>query len=240
MTRRLLIALCLLAVPLAAAPDRRRGQAKASRAGSSERSSTGPIKERRPHPRRPGVRPHGLVRRRVRSHQLLLGARCSPLAGTTTSRRPTRSCARAATHGQSAAARGDGGSALGSQVPGQGGLPAQAGGRLHRLPYRARRALRTEGHVLDREPDVPKRPIREWQIWNEPNLPYQWARAGGQGSSRSRPAYGKLLRASRSTLRKARPGVEGRAGRAHQQLLDGPRRRCTSAAASRAISTSRP
>ena len=38
-----------------------------------------------------------------------------------------------------------------------------------------------KGTFWSENPTVPKRPIREWQIWNEPNLPYQWARAKGQG-----------------------------------------------------------
>ena len=64
------------------------------------------------------------------------------------------------------------------------------------------------------------------------------APAGGQGLQAVAPAYGKLLRASRSTLKAGR-GVEGRAGRTHQQVLEPTSRRCSRAAGS-GHSTSRP
>jgi polysaccharide biosynthesis protein PslG len=63
-----------------------------------------------------------------------------------------------------------------------------------------------KGSFWTDNPTVPKRPIRNWQIWNEPNLPYQWARPGGQGFKKVAPAYAKLLKASRKTLRKADRG----------------------------------
>src|SRR4051794_2124106 len=50
--------------------------------------------------------------------------------------------------------------------------------------------------------DVPKRPLRTWQIWNEPQLRYQWADANWQTS------YGKLLRAAHAAIKKADPGAK--------------------------------
>jgi hypothetical protein len=49
--------------------------------------------------------------------------------------------------------------------------------------------------------DVPRMPIREWQIWNEPNLELYWTK-----QPFARP-YVELLRASRRALRRADPGA---------------------------------
>ena len=48
--------------------------------------------------------------------------------------------------------------------------------------------------------DVPKRPLRVWQVWNEPQLRYQWADKDWETS------YGKLLNAAYPALKKADPG----------------------------------
>src|SRR3954468_12333619 len=49
---------------------------------------------------------------------------------------------------------------------------------------------------------VPKRALRTWQVWNEPQLRYQWAESDWQAG------YGKLLRASYGALKKADPGCK--------------------------------
>lgn len=49
---------------------------------------------------------------------------------------------------------------------------------------------------------VPKRPLRTWQVWNEPQLRYQWAEPGWQHG------YGKLLRAAHAALEKDDPGCK--------------------------------
>jgi hypothetical protein len=56
------------------------------------------------------------------------------------------------------------------------------------------------GSFWTEHPDVPKQPQRIWQVWNEPQLPYQWAAAGWQ------EGYGELLRASYAALKEADPG----------------------------------
>jgi hypothetical protein len=48
--------------------------------------------------------------------------------------------------------------------------------------------------------EVPKRPLRIWQIWNEPQLRYQW------GDKDWETSYGKLLNAAYPALKKADPG----------------------------------
>jgi hypothetical protein len=47
----------------------------------------------------------------------------------------------------------------------------------------------TTGSLWRQNPDVPKVPIRDWQVWNEPNLPQYW------GNQPDAAAYAKLLRA---------------------------------------------
>jgi hypothetical protein len=49
-------------------------------------------------------------------------------------------------------------------------------------------------------PDVPRRPQRTWQVWNEPQLPYQWSAADWQ------QGYGELLKGSYAALKQADPG----------------------------------
>jgi hypothetical protein len=49
-------------------------------------------------------------------------------------------------------------------------------------------------------PELPKRPLRTWQIWNEPQLPYQWAAKDWE------QGYGKLLHAAHDALKQADPG----------------------------------
>jgi hypothetical protein len=57
------------------------------------------------------------------------------------------------------------------------------------------------GSLWAEHPDVRPRPIRAWQLWNEPNLPGFW---------RQQPfamGYVKLLKAARAALRAADPGA---------------------------------
>lgn len=53
-------------------------------------------------------------------------------------------------------------------------------------------------------PLLPKRPIRQWQIWNEPHLQYQWSIPTGQDYA---PGYGKLLRGSYKAIKAEDPGA---------------------------------
>ena len=56
------------------------------------------------------------------------------------------------------------------------------------------------GSFWSEHPGVPKRPIREWQIWNEPNFKYFIAKPN--------PAeYGQLVKISYAALRAADPGA---------------------------------
>jgi hypothetical protein len=57
------------------------------------------------------------------------------------------------------------------------------------------------GTLWAERPDLPRIPIRAWQVWNEPNLTRYWAE-----QPFARP-YVTLLRAARSALRAADPGA---------------------------------
>jgi hypothetical protein len=56
-------------------------------------------------------------------------------------------------------------------------------------------------------PELPKRPLREWQIWNEPHLPAYWnaPENGRYGYAR---AYPLLLRASHNIVKGLDPGAK--------------------------------
>ena len=56
------------------------------------------------------------------------------------------------------------------------------------------------GSFWSEHPGVPKRPLRVWQIWNEPQLLYQWSADNWESG------YGALLRASYDALKKDDPG----------------------------------
>ena len=60
-----------------------------------------------------------------------------------------------------------------------------------------------QGSLWAEHPEIAARPIRAWQIWNEPNLTRYWTPPRGQGFARS---YVKLLRAADRALRDADPG----------------------------------
>lgn len=61
-----------------------------------------------------------------------------------------------------------------------------------------------EGTFWADNPDVPKRPIRQWQVWNEPNIPYFWA-----GNAKTwRDQYVRLLKAAHDAIRQEDPGAK--------------------------------
>lgn len=60
------------------------------------------------------------------------------------------------------------------------------------------------GTLWAEHPEVPVRAVRDWQIWNEPNLRGYWDPPRGQGFAHS---YVNLLKASRRALRGADRGA---------------------------------
>ena len=96
------------------------------------------------------------------------------------------------------------------------GTPGWAAGRGHdetsppRDPELYAGFLRTlvarygpQGTLWAEHPEVTARPIRDWQIWNEPNLTRYWTPPRGQGFARS---YVRLLRAAHRALESADRG----------------------------------
>ena len=219
MPRRLLIAACLLAISLAAAPT-----ADAARKAPNGFFGTvfdGPIKSAAPtliDSEFGRMTSAGVQSARTN----FAWGDIQPARGTTTfaktdalvrGRRPNtaRSCCPWSPRLR-----------LGAQVPGQGGLPAQAGVGVHRSAYRARGPLRAERQLLGREPDGSEAPDPQLADLEraEPALPVGPGRGPGlqEGGARLRQAPEGLAKAAPE----GRPGIQGRVGRAHQLLLEGP------------------
>ena len=76
-------------------------------------------------------------------------------------------------------------------------LAAARSCRLRGLPHRARASLRAGGSLWAEHPEVRARPIRAWQLWNEPNLRGYWSQ---QPFAKG---YVRLLKAARGALRAA-------------------------------------
>jgi hypothetical protein len=96
-----------------------------------------------------------------------------------------------------------------AKVPGAGGLEAPAhlpvggaaGSGWAAFLTAAVARYGPTGSFWSEHPGVPKRPIREWQIWNEPNFKYFVAKPN--------PAeYGRLVKSSFTALRAADPGAQ--------------------------------
>jgi hypothetical protein len=64
-----------------------------------------------------------------------------------------------------------------------------------------------EGTFWSEHPELPKRPVREWQIWNEPHLPAYWdaPEKGPYGYARNYPL---MLRASHNIVKSLDPGAK--------------------------------
>ena len=62
------------------------------------------------------------------------------------------------------------------------------------------------GSFWSENPDVPRRPVREWQIWNEPHIDHFWY-ANGETPDVWAPDYVRLLRASHAAVKRADPGA---------------------------------
>jgi hypothetical protein len=95
------------------------------------------------------------------------------------------------------------------RVPGAGGLeapahlPVSGAGRAGWVSFLTAAVARygPTGSFWSEHPGVPKRPIRQWQIWNEPNFKYFLAKPN--------PAeYGKLVKISHTALKAADPGAQ--------------------------------
>lgn len=94
-------------------------------------------------------------------------------------------------------------------VPGAGGLeapahlPVSGAGRTGWSAFLTSAVARygPTGSFWSEHPGVPKRPIREWQIWNEPNFKYFIAKPNPT-------EYGQLVKISAAALKAADPGAK--------------------------------
>ncbi|HET9198011.1 MAG TPA: glycosyl hydrolase [Solirubrobacterales bacterium] len=94
-------------------------------------------------------------------------------------------------------------------VPGAGGLkapaylPVSGAGRTGWAAFLTSAVARygPAGSFWSEHPGVPKRPIRVWQIWNEPNFKYFIAKPNPT-------EYGKLVKNSYTALKAADPGAQ--------------------------------
>ena len=60
-----------------------------------------------------------------------------------------------------------------------------------------------DGQFWKEHPDVPYRPVRVWQIWNEPGVQYQWSPQADWPRK-----YGELLKLAYPTVKQADPGAK--------------------------------
>lgn len=60
-----------------------------------------------------------------------------------------------------------------------------------------------KGTFWSEHPELTKRPIRAWQLWNEPNLYFYWPVKGDWAES-----YGKLVRTTYKAVKAADPGAK--------------------------------
>jgi hypothetical protein len=63
-----------------------------------------------------------------------------------------------------------------------------------------------DGSFWKEHPEVPRRPQREWQIWNEPHFDYYWSTRGRPKDSWA-PEYARLLKKSKATIESVDPGA---------------------------------
>ena len=89
------------------------------------------------------------------------------------------------------------------------------GHRLDRLPQSGGRPLRHRRHLLDRTPLVPDVPIKNWQIWNEPNFKYFVAKPNPK-------EYGQLVKISSAAIKSVDPTRAGHPRRAVRQARRRP------------------
>jgi len=59
-----------------------------------------------------------------------------------------------------------------------------------------------QGSFWAERPELPKRPLRTWQVWNEPQLRFQWSDPDWERG------YGALLRAAYPAVKQADPGAK--------------------------------
>jgi hypothetical protein len=85
--------------------------------------------------------------------------------------------------------------------PGVFGSPPKGTASFARFVRALAQRYGPNGRFWTENPTLPRRPIRVWQLWNEPNLRYSWTERNWA------PGYVKLLRASRAAIKGVDPGA---------------------------------
>jgi hypothetical protein len=107
----------------------------------------------------------------------------------------------AARHGLAVVPVVQGTPAWAALVPGDGGSPPRDAADYGRYLQALVGRYGPRGSLWIEHPEVAPRPIRDWQIWNEPNIDRYWST---QPFAKS---YVRLLRTARTALRTADPGA---------------------------------
>lgn len=76
----------------------------------------------------------------------------------------------------------------GRRAPGEDTPPPKSLDSMERFARTLVRRYGRDGSLWRERPDVPRRPIRSWQVWNEPNVPAYW---GGDPSAKE---YAAMVR----------------------------------------------
>ena len=107
----------------------------------------------------------------------------------------------AARHGLAVVPVVQGTPAWAAVVPGDGGSPPRDAADYGRYLQTLVGRYGPRGSLWSEHPELKPRPIRDWQIWNEPNIDRYWST---QPFAKS---YVRLLRTARTALRTADPGA---------------------------------
>lgn len=85
--------------------------------------------------------------------------------------------------------------------PSKFGSPPRSDATYARFVAALARRYGPGGDFWAENPTLPRRPIRAWQLWNEPNLRWSWT------DRRWAAPYVRLLRAGRAAIRRVDPGA---------------------------------
>ncbi len=90
----------------------------------------------------------------------------------------------------------------GERRPGEDTPPPKRLEAMERFAQALVRRYGPDGSLWKERADVPRRPIRSWQVWNEPNVPAYW------GGDPSAPEYARMLRRVGAAIEAADPEAE--------------------------------
>jgi Beta-galactosidase len=89
------------------------------------------------------------------------------------------------------------------RYPGRRGSPPESISDYSAFMSRLVQRYGPGGSFWAERPDLPERPLREWQIWNEPHFDFYWYTPGGDWA----PEYVELLKASKVAIEDVDPGA---------------------------------